>query len=237
MGSTSVVGARDRHSKAYTAKAVRNTGKKKLQKFVAKHVDPDAKVYTDEAAAYEGIPFEHHTVKHSAREFVRGDVHTNNIESLWSMLKRAYMGTFHKMSDKHLNRYVMEFTGRANARELDTIDIMKVMAIRMRGRRLRYSDLIRDNGLDSGARPSVYLTISGVLTSGQERCPRDEKPARALRPTGIWTTVSVYAWASPLTDAAFGKRPIACGVVSRLHSPTARFHCEARLSGRASSLT
>ena len=152
-GKMAVVGARDRHSKAYTAKAVRSTGKKKLQKFVAKHVDPDAKVYTDDAAAYEGMPFEHHTVKHSAREFVRGDVHTNNIESLWSMMKRAYMGTFHKMSDKHLNRYIREFTGKANARELDTIDIMKVMAIRMRGRRLRYRDLIRDNGLDSGARP------------------------------------------------------------------------------------
>ena len=63
------------------------------------------------------------------------------------------MGTFHKLSDKHLNRYVQEFMGKSNMRELDTHDIMKVIVMGMRGKRLRYRDLIRDNGLESGARP------------------------------------------------------------------------------------
>ena len=49
-------------------------------------------------------------------------------------------------------------------RELDTIDIMKVMAIRMRGRRLRYKDLIRDNGLNSGARPCA---CPGIVISSR----------------------------------------------------------------------
>ena len=152
-GKTAVVGAKDRYSKAVTARVVPDVGKETLQRFVAEHVEPGAKVYTDEAAAYEGMPFDHETVVHSAHEYVRDGVHTNHVESLWSMMKRAYKGTFHKLSDKHLNRYIQEFTGKANMRELDTIDIMKVMAIRLRGRRLRYRDLIQDNGLDSGARP------------------------------------------------------------------------------------
>ena len=142
-GKTAVVGAKDRYSKAVSARVVSDVGKETLQGFVTEHVKPGATVYTDEAAAYEGMPFDHETVVHSAHEYVRDGVHTNHVESLWSMMKRAYKGTFHKLSDKHLNRYIQEFTGKANMRELDTIDIMKVMAIRLRGRRLRYRDLIR----------------------------------------------------------------------------------------------
>ena len=79
-------------------------------------------------------------------------IHTNGIESLWSMLKRAHKGTFHKLSPKHLNRYVQEFAGRHNLREHDTIDIMGAVACGMNGKRLRYRELIADNGLPSGAR-------------------------------------------------------------------------------------
>ena len=78
--------------------------------------------------------------------------HTNGIESFWSMLKRAHKGTFHKFSPKHLDRYVQEFAGRHNLREQDTIDMMAAVAEGMKGERLRYQDLIADNGLDSGAR-------------------------------------------------------------------------------------
>ena len=68
------------------------------------------------------------------------------------MLKRSYDGTYHKMSFKHLDRYVDEFTGRHNLRELDTMEQMGVVAEGMRGKRLRYVDLIADNGLPNGAR-------------------------------------------------------------------------------------
>ena len=81
-----------------------------------------------------------------------GDAHTNGIESLWSMLKRAHKGTFHKLSPKHLDRYVQEFAGRHNLRDEDTIDIMGAVATGMRGKRLRYRKLIAPNGLSSGAR-------------------------------------------------------------------------------------
>ena len=79
-------------------------------------------------------------------------VHTNGMESFWSMLKRAYVGTYHKLSPKHLNRYVQEFAGKQNIREHDTFDQMGVMVHGMMRKRLTYKALIADNGLDSGAR-------------------------------------------------------------------------------------
>ena len=81
------------------------------------------RVYTDEAAAYKGLP-NHETVKHSVSEYVNGQAHTNGMESFWGMLKRGYHGTYHRMSPKHLQRYVNEFSGRHNIRPLDTIQQM-----------------------------------------------------------------------------------------------------------------
>lgn len=70
------------------------------------------------------------------------------------MLKRSYQGVHHKFSVKHLDRYVVEFSGRHNIRSRDTLDMMRSVAIGMVGKRLRYRDLIADNGLPSGARAS-----------------------------------------------------------------------------------
>ena len=91
------------------------------------------------------MPFEHETVKHSVSEYVNGMAHTNGIESFWALLKRGYHGTYHHMSEKHLDRYVGEFAGRHNARPSDTIDMMGQVAKGMAGKRLLYRDLIADN--------------------------------------------------------------------------------------------
>jgi transposase-like protein len=152
VGKTAVVGAKDRATKQVVAKAVPATDKHTLQGFVKDHADRQATVYTDEARAYETLPFEHESVKHSVSEYVRGQAHTNGVESFWSMLKRGYYGTFHKLSPKHLDRYVQEFAGRHNLREQDTIDMMGAVVLGMDGKRLKYEDLIKDNGLASGAR-------------------------------------------------------------------------------------
>ena len=122
VGKVAVVGVKDRATKQVSAKVVTSTDKDTLQGFVSEHTEPGATVYSDDAVAYESLPFNHATVKHSLFEYVRGDVHTNGIESLWSMLKRAHKGTFHKLSPKHLDRYVQEFAGRHNLREQDTIE-------------------------------------------------------------------------------------------------------------------
>ena len=154
VGKTAVVGIKDRETKKVTAEVVKATDLATLVPFVKQNAEPGAEVFTDEASVYEPLSeyFDHESVKHSVSEYVREQVHTNGIESFWSMLKRGHMGTFHKISPKHLSRYVTEFVGRHNMRQQDTKDQMGRVVLGMERKRLRYSDLIADNGLPSGAR-------------------------------------------------------------------------------------
>ena len=133
------------------AEVVTATDKATLHEFVAESAEDGATVYTDDAAAYDGIPFDHESVRHSVSEYVDGMAHTNGIESFWAMLKRAHKGTFHKISPKHLQRYVSEFAGKHNVRESGTLAQMRDAAARLVGRRLLYRDLIAPNGLPSGS--------------------------------------------------------------------------------------
>ena len=140
-GKTIVAGIKDRDSNRVTAKVVPDTKQKTLGRFVEESVAPGAKVYSDDSTAYDNL-FNHESVKHSIGEYVRGMAHTNGIESFWSMLKRAHAGTYHKMSPKHLNRYVQEFAGRHNLRELDTLEQMGTVVRQMDLKRLPYKDLV-----------------------------------------------------------------------------------------------
>lgn len=150
-GKTIVAGARDRATGAVRAQTVEAADKETLAAFVGTHAAPDATIYTDEARAYSGLP-NRESVNHSKGEYVRDNVSTNGVESFWSMLKRSHAGTFHKLSPKHMDRYVQEFAARHNMRERDTIDMMGAVADGGLGKRLRYRELIADNGLNSGAR-------------------------------------------------------------------------------------
>ena len=140
-GKVAVVGAKDRTTNQVKAQVVSDTTSETLQGFVMGNVVPGTTIYTDDATAYTHLP-NHESVKHSVAEYVRGQVHVNGIESFWSMLKRAHKGTFHRLSPKHLHRYVDEFVGRHNMRELDTLDQMAMIAKGMEGKRLRYQDLV-----------------------------------------------------------------------------------------------
>ncbi len=140
VGKTAVIGAKDRQTNRVSAAVIDNTDQLTLQGFVVANVEDGAKVYTDDHGGYVGLP-NHETVRHSVKEYVKGQAHTNGIESFWAMLKRGYVGTYHKMSKKHLRRYVDEFAGRHNQREDDTIDQMRAMVHGMDGKRLRYRDL------------------------------------------------------------------------------------------------
>lgn len=150
-GKMPVIGAKDRASNEVSAKVIGDTSKQTLQRFAFEKALPGAKVYTDSARAYQGMPFDHESVNHSTGEYVRGMAHTNGIESFWATLKRAHKGVFHKISPKHLHRYINEFAGKHNVRDLDTAAQMVEVARRMAGRRLTYRRLIADNGLPSGA--------------------------------------------------------------------------------------
>lgn len=144
-GKTPVAGILDRRTKRVVAKVLPDNRHPTIKGFVRANLKEGATLYTDEGTGYRDLwDFDHEAVKHSILEYVRGPVHTNSIESFWSMLKRAHMGTFHKLSVKHLQRYVNEFAGRYNMRELDTHQQMRVVAYGLAGRRLTYDDLTAD---------------------------------------------------------------------------------------------
>ena len=158
VGKSIVVGVKDRRTNQVSAAVVEGTDARTLQTFIEDRVGDEATVFTDEHGGYVGIMLDHERVNHSAGEYVRPDkpeIHIQGMESFWAMLKRAYKGTFHKISPKHLDRYVTEFSGRHNARGLDTPKQMAELLAGMVGRRLRYPELIADNGLSSGARPTA----------------------------------------------------------------------------------
>ena len=142
VGKTAVVGVKDRLTGQVATAVVEQTDKETLQGFVQAHTEPFAKVYTDEARAYQGIKRDHEAVAHSVKEYVRGQAHTNGMESHWATLKRGYDGVYHQFSAKHLSRYVSEFEGRHNVRPMDTSEQMTALAQGGIGKRLRYNDLI-----------------------------------------------------------------------------------------------
>ena len=135
-------GVKDRPSKRVSAAVVERTDAKTLQKFVTDRTEETATVYTDDASAHTGITREHEAVRHSVGEYVRGEASTNGMEAFWSLFKRGYHGTFHHLSEKHLDRYVQEFAERNNIRDLDTLDQMAVPARGFVGKRIRYANLV-----------------------------------------------------------------------------------------------
>ena len=147
VGKTAVVGARERGTGRVTARPIAFTDREDLQAFVQSVTEDGSVVYTDEAAAYQGMPARSHwTVKHSASEYVKGMAHTNGIESFWSVLKRGLLGTYHHVSVKHLGRYVNEFSFRLNEgnvkiHTMKRLDSLVQAAI---GKRLTYERLTAD---------------------------------------------------------------------------------------------
>jgi transposase-like protein len=120
---TMVLGALERGGqiRLRVEKQKKRGNKKALHAFVAETTKPDtSRIVTDDNPGYSGIAdadTEHHSVNHSAEEWVRGDVHTNGIEGAWSLFKRSIVGSYHQVSAKHLDRYLEEFEFRFNNRE------------------------------------------------------------------------------------------------------------------------
>jgi len=122
VGKTTVLGMRERGGRVI-AKPVARSDKATIQTTIIRQVEPCSTINTDEAGAYDGLSalaFEHETVNHKAGEFVRGDVTTNGIESVFAVLKRGLIGVYHHASPKHLGRYVDEFSFRLTRAMLRT---------------------------------------------------------------------------------------------------------------------
>ena len=141
-GKTAVVGVKNRESNKVKAKVIESTKCKTLHGFINRNVKKGSTVCTDDFESYRQMQrYNHLIIKHIIGEYVNEQAHTNGMESLWSMLKRSYKGTYHKMSVKHLHRYVNEFAGRHNIRDKDTILQMTATAHGMIGKQLKYDDL------------------------------------------------------------------------------------------------
>jgi transposase-like protein len=143
VGKTAVIGAKNRNGKI-KAEVIERTDAKTLEGFVTGNVEAGSTIFTDEHRGYKNLSasFNHQSVKHSVGEYVKDMAHTYGIESFWAMLKRGYKGTYHKMSPKHMTRYVTEFAGRHNVRDFDTLIQMTMLAKGLSGKRLRYNDLV-----------------------------------------------------------------------------------------------
>jgi transposase-like protein len=117
-GKTTVIGAISRKGNV-VCRIIENTSADSSSGFVEQAVSEKVSlVATDEAGGYRdlGYFYRHEVVRHRSREYVRGEVHTNNIESFWSLLKRGVVGTYHNVSKKYLPLYLAEFQFRHNNR-------------------------------------------------------------------------------------------------------------------------
>lgn len=112
--------------------------------IIGEHVAPGSDLMTDEHPSFTGLQgrYRHHTVNHSAGEYVRHYyAHTNGIEGAWSLLKRQIYGTHHWVSPKHLARYVGEMTWRYNRRRMGEGERLNALIAGSAGR-LTYRALI-----------------------------------------------------------------------------------------------
>lgn len=118
--------------------------RKTLHSFINKTISPDTEaIYTDDWPAYHGIAdhnTRHETVNHSAEEWVRGDVHTNTVENVWSLFKRSVIGSYHKLSAKHLDAYLDELEWRFNNRDNPYLFRDTLLKL-IRAENLEYKDL------------------------------------------------------------------------------------------------
>ena len=146
-GKQAVFGMRQRGGKTF-AKPVPGTDRGTLVPEIERAVEPGSVLCTDDHGAYRELDpdkYYHDSVNHSGGEYVKGFIHTNSMESVWAVLKRALMGTYHHVSFKHLHRYVNETTFRLNDGncEVDTVDRMRALCQGLLGKRLTYQALTR----------------------------------------------------------------------------------------------
>jgi hypothetical protein len=110
---------------------------------IRSNISPEAElVVSDESHLYKalGREYRHQIVNHTEKEYVRGNIHTNTIDGYWSLFKRGVIGSYHKVSIKHLGRYLDEFNYRYNHR--DSIDLFaSTLAALLAGIALQYKIL------------------------------------------------------------------------------------------------
>jgi transposase-like protein len=145
VGKTVVLGMRERGGRTVGV-VVHSADKESIENAMTENIDEKAVIHSDEHTAYEDIDdlFEgHETVNHSGKEFARGNVTTNGIESVWAVFKRGVYGTFHHISAQHTGRYFNEFAFRLNEGnvQVQTLDRMEALVKASFQKRLTYERL------------------------------------------------------------------------------------------------
>src|ERR1039458_3474135 len=146
VGKTAVIAMRERGGKT-VAMPLASVDMNTVHRAIFRHVEIGATLHTDESAVYPplaGLFFGHATVNHGRGEFVRGDVTTNGVESVFAVFKRGLIGVYHHVSPDHLSRYVDEFTFRLNDGNVrrHTVARLDSMIDGTAGKRLTYKDLV-----------------------------------------------------------------------------------------------
>ena len=137
-----VLGLIERDGKV-VLKHIKSANVPNMVPFVEKTVQLGTRIFTDEARVYDrlGKNYTHNRVNHTLKVYVQGDIHTNTIENFWSVLKRGIYGIYHSVSEKHLERYLHEFSQRFNERHLTSQARFEKFLVRS-DKRLKYEDLI-----------------------------------------------------------------------------------------------
>ncbi len=138
---TAVFGMAERGGNVIS-KPVERVNAKTLKGLIRDNVSPKATMMTDEWTAYNGLDkeFKHNVVNHGRKEYVKGEIHTNTIESFWALLKRGIHGIYHHVSKEHLRRYCDEFQFRFNSRQTEDSKRFTAMLSKCEGR-LTYQTL------------------------------------------------------------------------------------------------
>lgn len=128
------------------AKVITDITGKTLKTAIQEYVDSESRIITDEFRGYNGIGKHfkkgHHSVNHGRKEYVRGDVHTNSIESFFATIKRGIIGTYHSVSKKHLHRYIGQFEFLYNTRKCNDGERLVQIIKHADGKRLIYKEPI-----------------------------------------------------------------------------------------------
>jgi transposase-like protein len=141
-GKAAIFGLKSRTGEV-RAQVVKSVGSVHIHPAIKEHVAPGTTLYTDQWVAYRGLrQYVRQMVNHGMKEYVKGDCHTNGIESFWALFKRGYHGIYHQMSKKHLQRYVNEYAFRWNRKGQSMQDIFSELIAKMsESSKLPYKEL------------------------------------------------------------------------------------------------
>jgi transposase-like protein len=143
-----VMGMLDRDAREVRAKVIPNVKRETLMRQIFKGIEGGSEVHTDQAVGYDSLAhshFVHETINHT-KEYVRGQVHTQNLDNFWSLLKRGLTGTYVAVEPFHLDRYVTEQAFRYNNRAtpdnpLTDADRFALAVSQISNKRLTYKEL------------------------------------------------------------------------------------------------